>query len=443
MIVMLTKVTAKMFKRFTSWLKNRRHFIFSWYTKDSQETQEPERSLAELPKEVREKLIDEVENLPINPADTEAILSILDEAFALWHEDPSNANNSVVILSSPVTPVSRILSETLPEWAKQKQVSIKLLPFTSRPEAIASTKSKLEHYIKRKSTPNYSETQKLEVVVIPNLSWCFLRSLDGLEGIDYLRSLLGDGCEITGRSALAGNPPITPTKNRFWIIGSNQVCWEYLNLVYNLEAYCGRADCLPAISAEKLQEWLTPIIDKLEITFDEPRIDKQLLEGDKDNRDHYFDILGDISQGVSIVAVQGFLKSIHCEEVDHEDESEITGRSAFRGNTSPNRRLPYETTPTQPKSEILVAQTPRLGKLPSLESADHYLLYSLLLHEDLTLSALAESLGDDESEVQARVQVLRQQGVIEQQDRVLKVNPIYYPQLKRELEVNNFIINRQ
>ena len=418
MIVMLTEVTAKMFKRFTSWLKSRRHFIFSWYTKDSQETQEPERSLAELPKEVREKLIDEVENLPINPADTEAILSILDEAFALWHEDPSNANNSVVILSSPVTPVSRILSETLPEWAKQKQVSIKLLPFTSRPEAIASTKSKLEHYIKRKSTPNYSETQKLEVVVIPNLSWCFLRSLDGLEGIDYLRSLLGDGCEITGRSALAGKSPITPTKNRFWIIGSNQVCWEYLNLVYNLEAYCGRADCLPAISAEKLQEWLTPIIDKLEITFDEPRIDKQLLEGDKDNRDHYFDILGDISQGVSIVAVQGFLKSIHCEEVDREDE-------------------------TQPQPGILVAKTPRLGKLPALESADHYLLYSLLLHEDLTLSALAESLGDDEAEVQARVQVLRQQGVIEQQDRVLKVNPIYYPQLKRELEVNNFIINRQ
>ncbi len=401
MIVMLTEVTAKMFKGFTSWLKNRRHFIFSWYTKDSQETQEPERSLVELPKEIREKLIDEVENLPINPADHKAIVSTLDETFSLWHEDPSNASNSVVILSSPVTAVSRILSETLEEWIKQKQLPIELLPFTSRPEASESIKSKLEHYIERKSSQNYSETKKLEVVVIPNLSWCFLRSLDGLEGIDYLRSLLCDS-----------------SKNRFWIIGSNQVCWEYLNLVYNLEAYCGRADCLPAISAEKLQEWLTPIIDKLEITFDEPRIDKQLLEGDKDNRDHYFDILGDISQGVSIVAVQGFLKSIHCEEVDREDE-------------------------TQPKSEILVAQTPRLGKLPSLESADHYLLYSLLLHEDLTLSALAESLGDDEAEVQARVQVLRQQGVIEQQNRVLKVNPIYYPQLKRELAVNNFIINRQ
>lgn len=401
MIVMLTEVTANMFKRFTSWLKNRRHFIFSWYTKDSQETQEPERSLVELPKEVREKLVNAVENLPINPADTEAILSILDEAFALWHEDPSNANNSVVILSSPITPVSRILSETLPEWAEEKQVPIKLLPFTARPDAIASIKSKLEHYIERKSLKNYSETQKLEVVVIPNLSWCFLRSLEGLEGIDYLRALLCDG-----------------SKNRFWIIGSNQIGWEYLNLVYNLEAYCGRVDSLPEIASEKLQEWLAPIIDELNITFDEPRIDKQLLDGDKDNRDRYFDILADISQGVSIVAVQEFLKSIHYQEVEREDE-------------------------TQSKPKILVAQTPRLGKLPTLKSADHYLLYSLLLHEDLTLSALAESLGDDEAEVQARVQLLRQQGVIEQRDRVSKVNPIYYPQLKRELAINNFIINRK
>ena len=401
MIVAITEATTKILERFKNWLANSRHFLFSWYSKDSQETQEPERALVELPREIREKLIDEVENLPINPADQEAITSTLDETFSLWQKDPNNASNSVVILSSPVTAVSCILSGTLEEWAKQKQVPIKLLPFTARPDAIASIKSKLEHYIEGKSSQNYSEAQKLEIVVIPNLSWCFLRSLEGLEGIDYLRSLLCDG-----------------SKNRFWIIGSGQVCWEYLNLIYNLEAYCDRVDCLPAISAEKLQQWLTPIIEKLNITFDEPRIDKQLLEGDKDNREHYFDILGDISQGVSIVAVQGFLKSIHCEEVDHENQ-------------------------TQPQPEILVAQTPRLGKLPVLKSADHYLLYSLLLHEDLTLSALATSLGDDESEVQARVQVLRQQGLIEQRDGVLKVNPIYYPPLKRKLEVNNFIIKRK
>ena len=398
---MLTKATAKMFKRFTSWLKNRRHFIFSWYTKDSQETQEPERSLVELPKEVREKIVNAVENLPSNSADTEAIASALDEAFALWQEDPNNATNSVVILSSPVTAVSRVLSETLQEWAKQKQVPMKLLPFTARPDAIESIKSKLEHYIERKSTQNYSETQKLEIVVIPNLSWCFLRSLEGLEGIDYLRSLLCDG-----------------SKNRFWIVGSGQVGWEYLNSMYNLEAYCGRVDSLPAIAPEKLQEWLDPIIDELNITFDEPRIDKQLLDGDKDNKAHYFDLLADISQGISIVAVQGFLKSIHHQEVDGEDES-----------------LPQE--------KILVAQTPKLGKLPTLESADRYLLYSLLLHGDLTLATLAASLGDDQAEVQARVQVLRRQGVIEQRERVLKINPIYYPQLKRHLAVNNFIINRQ
>ena len=102
-----------------------------------------------------------------------------------------------------------------------------------------------------------------------------------------------------------------------------------------------------------------------------------------------------------------------------------------------------EKPETKPDSKSLIAQTPKLPKLPTLESVDRYLLYSLLLHGDLTLSTLAASLGDEEAEVQARVQVLRQQGVIEQRNRVLKINPIYYLQLKRELAANNFIINRQ
>ncbi|MEL6441005.1 MAG: hypothetical protein AAFQ80_17330 [Cyanobacteria bacterium J06621_8] len=397
---MLKKATAKIFERFENWLKNRRHFIFSWYTKDAQVTSESKRSLIELPPKIRQKLVDAVENLPINPADHEAVVSGLDEAFTIWQEDPRNANNSVVILSSPVTPVSRILSETLPEWAEQKQVSLRLLPFTSRPDAIESIKSKLEHYIEEKSTQNYSSSQKSEIIVIPNLSWCFLRSLEGLEGIDYLRSLLCNG-----------------DQNRFWIIGSGQICWEYLNLIYNLEAYCGQVNSLPEIAPDKLQEWLDPIIDKLKITFDKPRIDQQLLDDDKDNQAHYFDVLADITQGVSIVAVQEFLKSIYCQEVDDDSDS-------------------------QDQSEILIARTPKLEKLPAVESIDHYLLYSLLLHEDLTISALAESLGDEEAEVQARVQMLRQQSIIKQRQGVLKVNPIYYPQLQQELEANNFFVNK-
>ncbi|MEL6440637.1 MAG: hypothetical protein AAFQ80_15450 [Cyanobacteria bacterium J06621_8] len=89
-----------------------------------------------------------------------------------------------------------------------------------------------------------------------------------------------------------------------------------------------------------------------------------------------------------------------------------------------------------------IAQTPGLPNLPDLEPADQYLLYSLLMHGDLTNAALAKSLGDLESLVHARVQVLRHEGIIEQRENILKINPIYYPRIKSELAANNFIITR-
>jgi len=395
---------ARTVKRFRTWLAAQRNFLFARYTKDAQETQEPEKSLVQLPPETRAKLIDKVENLPSNPADQKAIASKLDEAYEIWHKDPSNADNSVVVLSSPVAAVSRILSETLEEWADVKQVRLKLLSLKARPIEIESIVSKLEHHLKESDSIKDEASNQLEIVVIPNLSWCFLRSIEGLEGIEYICSSLCNG-----------------SKNRFWIIGAGQVGWQYLNSVCGLETYCGEVFSLPAIESEDLEEWLEPIIKDLDIAFDEPRIDRQILDRDKNHKTSYFEHLTNISKGIGTVAIQAFIKSIRYEE-NEENEA--------------------KKDETQPKEKGLIAQTPKLPQLPDLESVDQYLLYSLLLHGDLSVSSLAESLGDLESEVQARVQLLRREGVVEQRGKVVKINPIYYPRVKQALANNNFIINR-
>ncbi len=400
-----------MFKQFRNWLANNRRFLFSRYTKDSQETQEPERSLIELPQEIRAKLIERSEALPSNPGDQKAIADKLNEAFELWRANPENANNSIVIISSPVTAVSRILAETLENWAEQKQIPIRLMPLKARPDHVDMIKSKLKHYLEPELVEEDAETHQSEVVVIPNLSWCFLRSLDGLEGIDYLQSRLFDSF-----------------KDRFWIIGGGQVGWKYLNSVCNIEAYCGEVFTLPALNSEQLQEWFDPIVNDLDITFDSPRIDQKILDGDKDNKTNYFNRLADISNGVSTVAVQGFLKSIRYQETEAEQRL-------------PDKLEAYELQKSPQK--IIVAQIPKLPELPELEPADRYLLYSLLLHGDLTISALAESLGDLQAEVQARVQVLRHQGVVEQRGKMIKINPIHYPNIKKELTSNNFVIDQR
>lgn len=390
--------------KFKTWLADKRQFLFSWYTKDSQETQEPEESLLELPPALRKKLVDLVENLHSHPADKQAIATNLDEAFDRWRTNPNNTNNSIVVLSSPIIAVSRILNETLEEWAQQKQIPIRFLPLIERPTNIKNIKRTLKDYLEQQPSNNDSQTE-LEIAVISNLGWCFLRSVKGLEAIEYLKSLLCDG-----------------SKNRFWIIGGGQVGWGYLDSVCKIESYCGEVFVLPAIEPIELQKWFEPIVDKLGITFDEPKIERQIFDSEKDNKTNYFARLADISRGISTVAVQGFLTSIRYREIDEsrDDANQI-----------------------KPKQEKLVAQIPELPELPDLESADQYLLYSLLLHGDLTISALAESLGDHPDLVQSKVQVLRRQGILEQEDKVLKINSIYYPKLKQNLANNNFVVNEE
>ena len=90
---------ATILQRFKTWIFESRSFIFSWYTKDRNQLQEPTKSLVELPPSVREKLIAATNKLADNPADTEAIGNSIDEAFERWRDRPQRAENSIVILA--------------------------------------------------------------------------------------------------------------------------------------------------------------------------------------------------------------------------------------------------------------------------------------------------------------------------------------------------------
>jgi len=384
---------ATILEQFKTWIFESRSFIFSWYTKDRNQLQEPTKSLVELPLHLREKLITATNKLADNPADTAAIRSSIDEAFEQWRSNSQKAENSIVIVTSPVMVVSRIIITILENWTEEKQVSVKVLPWNERPADPEAIPLKLQQYLKQK--PEEIIDEQPEVVVIPNLNWCFLRSMDGLDGIDYLQKML------------------LHDSNRFWIVATGEVTWDYLNSISDLEADCGRVVSLPELESDSIREWLKPILSDLSITFADPRLESQLLEGDKDAETIYFDDLAAISRGISVIALQAFLASIEYESFEEKE-------------------------PGHPG--ILEAQSPELPNLPVLESAHHYLLYFLLLHGDITLSALAHSIGDKESKVRKRMKFLRSEGLVESTGEIYKVNPIYYPKLKQELNNNNFII---
>lgn len=382
---------ATILQQFKTWIFESRSFIFSWYTKDRNQIQEPTKSLVELPPSLRQKLISATNKLADNPTDTETIRTSINEAFERWRENPQKAENSIVILTSPVMVVSRIIITILENWTEEKQISVQILPWNERPDDPEYIQLKLQQYLEQESEIIDKQPQ---VVVIPNLNWCFLRSMNGLDGIDYLQKML------------------LHDSNRFWIVATGQITWDYLNSISDLEADCGRVVSLPKLESNSIREWFQPIILDLEIIFADPRLESQILEGDKDAETIYFEDLASISRGISAIALQTFLASINYQSPD-EDNGQ-------RG--------------------ILEARSPELPNLPDLESAHHYLLYFLLLHGDITLSALAHSIGDKESKVRKQIKFLRSEGLVESTGEIFKVNSIYYPKLKQELINNNFII---
>ena len=477
---------AKKVFNFRQWLIDQRHFRVAWFAKDDQHEPEPEEALAELPETVVEEIIAQANYLPVPPPDGEAVAKAVGKAVAEWQAHPRVAPNSIVVLGHPISSVSRILTNSVETYIEDsdRKLPIEILDWVERPPSAKSIAQQIKEKFSKAGQEDdkdfkdggdasESEVANLNLAIIPNLSWCFLRSLEGLNGIDYLQdTLLRD-------------------RSQFWIVGSGQVAWEYLNSTLKLNAYCGGTMALPYLSGEEIQDWLSPIVEKFEIKFTNAAIHKRLqqpkdlLEGnvslehpveaaseiaqevsatvqssiralkhevlsDGDDKpedeetaaqEDYFERLSDISDGVGIVALQLFLKSLRykvlkASEVPEELETPENTPSSDRDKAKASGlKLTNEND-----NRSLIAVVPKLPPLPELDQSDMYLLYSLMLHGDLTIRALAESLGDAPQIVNNQVQVLRKAGIIEQQGESIKPNPIHYPRLRRELARNNFII---
>ena len=476
--------------RFKERLIEKRYFRVAWLAKDSQIESATESSLSELPDDIAKALVATIDKLPIHPREQEVVLDALNEAIAQWRSRPHVAVNSMVLLGHPVSAVSRIVIDSLEQLETQAEEPqpINLLDWLERPPDMSSIQAQIEQTLVDRKKPGAAADESADeltaqnLAVIPNLCWCFLRSAEGLDGVDYLRdSLLSD-------------------RTQFWIIGSGQVGWEYLKATLKFHAYCGDTVSLPKLSGEELQDWLDPIVEQFEIRFQETALHKrfrdpeslkdlnisfnkpieslseiareigaavrsslrtvkgEILSDDAEaekaspKRD-YFDRLADLSNGVSIVALQLFIKSIRYQEPEDSEENAKDDAAKPKALASKKRQYDspsdksqkqvsadLDSNQTAPQKPQLIAAAPKLPTLPNFDQSDLYLLYSIMLHDDLTIKALAASLGDAPQVVNNQVQILRNAGIIEQEETVIKINPVHYPQLQRELAKNNFMI---
>ncbi|PZO21105.1 MAG: hypothetical protein DCF25_05520 [Leptolyngbya foveolarum] len=445
---------------FRKWLIKQRYFRIAWFAKDEQILPEPEEALANLPKAIANHIVAETDHLPVPPQYEAAIIKKLKETISQWKKRPAMVPNSVVVLGHPISSISRILLSGIEKYNVEEEsqgddgaLGVNLLDWIERPPKTNSIAKQIKQKLGRPehedvddykdgSDISKEDMSALNLAIIPNLSWCFLRSVEGLEGIDYLQdTLLRD-------------------RSQFWIIGSGQVGWDYLNSTLKLNAYCGSVTALPALTGEQLKDWLMPLIEKFEIVFSDAAIHKRieqaqsLLSEAKESIEHpaeaisdltqevsatvhssiralkeevfssedtdedqsvkrdYFDRLADISDGVAIVALQVFIKSLRYKIVEEERAEKPDIFSDIPPQLDPDGIEDKTIRPEIKDNRRLVTVTPKLPSLPELSQSDMYLLYSLMMHSDLTIVAIAESLGDVPQITNNRVQFLRKAGAL-------------------------------
>ena len=467
--------------RFKKWLLHKRQFSVAWFSRDHQQTHRPQDVFDDLPDDVSRALFSAANALPIPPCEQETVIEAVREAMADWTErweQRKRASGSIVVLAHPVTAISRILTESLEAFNTDEDalMNVSLLDWPERPLRIETIKKRLRAAFDGSDTPeeanDCAERDKQEqtgqaqqeqdqnqskqaqprqkqpaqaysrtLAIIPNLGWCFLRSADGLDGIDYLQeALLEDSLQTQSHNHA-----------HFWVIGSGQVGWDYLKSTLSFDAYCGGVVCLPKLTGEQLESWLSPIVKQFGIEFNDVSIHKRFSQPQglfslQDKRPT--EVIADLSQEVS-ATVQSSLEVVKDELLLEDDQTKEENPKEVYFNRLANISDGVSAVALQlfthslkfQSGKGIIATTPKLPALPDLKQDDLYLLYSLMLHGDLTVRSLAKSLGDPPQVVNSRVQVLRNVEIIKQKGNVLKLNPIHYPKLRRELKRNNFVID--
>lgn len=370
-------------------------------------TPEPTEDLVNVPPGILNSLGEPVKKLPTPDPYQVTIQSALVEALQDWQANPEFENNSLVILGRPVEDIGPILKASLHEALPDCDVRFFLGGYQRSPDPLTAPQ-----HLKRELEPDNEAPSKIAtpvtqtdldnhvptVMVVSSLEQCFLRCIQGWEGIEYLQTLS------------------TQDTSRFWVFGCNHWAWAFLERVCQVSAYLENVVALPKLSGAELKDWLTPLLETdLATQAAGPMIQVAAAS------DGYWNSLANTSDGIASTAVQVWLKSLQMRaEALTEDGAVDDGATLIE----------------------LLPNKPTLPSLMPLEAMDRYLLHSLLIHREMTRSHLAISLGEAERSIRSRLQVLRREGLVRQRGRRFSVHPAHYPRLHNELGNNNFLIGK-
>lgn len=365
--------------------------------------------LAALPAGMTQELERQLRLLPPPLPYRQAIQRSTRQALQDWQANPETVSNCLAVLACPVESIALILKESLQDYLQDCDVHFLLGGYHRPPQALD-----IAGHLQRELVPEQKEdaaepaapvTQddlqdvRLQINVIPSLEPCFLRCIQGWEGIEYVQNLAAQDTV------------------HFWVFGCNHWAWTFLDKVCQVSAYLEKTEALPQLSGSDLSKWLHPMTSTAIERADEEPLRLEITADDE----AYWDALASLAEGNATTAAYLWLQTLRIETEQ----------------LSSDGTLPAETHQVD-----IVTRKPTLPSLMSLEVLDRYLLHALLVHREMTRSQLALSMGENERVIRSRVQVLQREGLIRQTGRWLRVHPAHYPKLYSELGNNNFLIGQ-
>ncbi len=348
--------------------------------------------------------------LPYPASYLTAVADQIAEAIAAWQRD-LDAPNHLVLLGSPVDNTAAVLDGALTaDYAPELTASLDILrplPWKMRPADPLLIEAQLTEALARLQEPEQLDNpdnpddpddlaRRQRVMVLPPLEQCYLRCIGGWRGIEWLRDT------------------VSAQQNYFWVIPSNTWAWAFLNRVCQVEAYLNSTSPLPRLDRNALRDWLAPLTETLAQPLSEEN-ESSLALGDIS-----WSAFAELCEGRPEVARALWLRSLRLQKSDRPQQPPIPDQG-------------------DPLPVALRQVQPALPSLPDLEAADHYVIHALMLHGVTARSHLALSLGQPESIVQVRVQMLRQAGLLRLSQSGLGIHPAYYSRLYTELNTNNFL----
>jgi len=399
------------------------HWLETWFSQAQQTDSEdqPQRPPAAMTALINQTL----QTLPPPTAQTTAMQTLAQEAISAW-QVRREAENSLVILSSPVEPIEAIIRTALKDWQPDSERPITWTwPFAedyrcrdalaipallyNRLDPLKAKADDLQDDGDAETLEDLADDleQRQTVIVIPALEFNFLRCIQGWEGIEYLQNL------------------ITQDRSRFWILGCNTWGWTFLDRVCRVGAYLEQVKPLPALTGDDLQTWIRPIAQDMVHPEVREEADAPLMFGSGS----YWNALAGLSSGIGTTATRLWTRSLRTPK-DMAADLEAPDLAGVQS-------LPALLDQRGLRLDLV---KPTLPGLISLDPLDRYLLHSLLIHRRMTRAHLALSLGETERLVRTRLQVLRREGIILQSGDEVQVNPGHYPKLRSELSNNNYLI---